>query len=261
MCSPPWFPRDKLLYSPVMRTIRLTIEFDGTNYVGWQLQPNGLSIQQVVEDALAKLLGEPVRVYSSGRTDAGVHAKGMVAAFRTGRNLPLRAFSFGLNVLLPPDIAVHEAVEGAADFNPRNDAKGKHYRYTIHNVPHRSPLSRHYAWQLRSDLDLGAMRQAAGCFVGERDYAAFCASGSSARTTVRNVFSVEIEQQGEYIYIDVKGEGFLRNMVRIIAGTLVEVGQGKISAEAVPQLFLGQSRMDAGMTAPAQGLCLMEVYY
>ena len=250
-----------LLYWPAMRTIRLTIEFDGTNYVGWQLQPNGISIQQVVEEALAKLLGEQVRVYSSGRTDAGVHARGMVAAFRTERNLPLRAFSYGLNVLLPPDIVVHEAAEAAPDFNPRSDAKGKHYRYTIHMVRHRSPLSRHFAWQLRSDLDLDAMREAAGCFVGERDYAAFCASGSSVRTTVRTVFSVDIDQQGEFIHIDVKGSGFLRNMVRIMTGTLVEVGQGKIRPEAVHQLFLGQTRMDAGMTAPAQGLCLMEVYY
>lgn len=250
-----------LLYWPAMRIIRLTIEFDGTNYVGWQLQPNGISIQQVVEEALAKLLGEQVRVYSSGRTDAGVHARGMVAAFRTERNLPLRAFSYGLNVLLPPDIVVHEAAEAAPDFNPRSDAKGKHYRYTIHMVRHRSPLSRHFAWQLRSDLDLDAMREVAGCFVGERDYAAFCASGSSVRTTVRTVFSVDIDQQGEFIHIDVKGSGFLRNMVRIMTGTLVEVGQGKIRPEAVHQLFLGQTRMDAGMTAPAQGLCLMEVYY
>lgn len=244
-----------------MRTIRLTIEFDGTNYVGWQLQPNGLSIQQVVEDALGRLLGEQVRVYSSGRTDAGVHAKGMVAAFRTERDLPLRAFSHGLNVLLPSDIAIVEAAEAAPDFNPRSDAKGKHYRYTIHNVSYRSPLSRHCAWQLRTGLDLELMQNAAAFFIGERDYAAFCASGSSARSTVRTVFSVEVERQGDFIYIDVKGSGFLRNMVRIIAGTLVEVGQGKIRPEAVPLLFLGQTRMDAGMTAPAQGLCLMEVYY
>ena len=244
-----------------MRTIKLIIEFDGTNYVGWQLQPNGVSIQQVVEEALAKLLGEPARVHSSGRTDAGVHALGMVAMFRTEKTIPVRAFSYGLNNLLPADIVIREAEEAAPDFNPRVDAKGKHYRYTIHSAPHRSPLSRHYTWLLRCPLDLGAMRRAAPCFVGEKDFAAFCASGCSARTTIRTIYSVDIVQQEEFIHIDVKGSGFLRNMVRIMAGTLVEVGMGKFQPDAVPQLFHGLRRVDAGMTAPPQGLCLMEVFY
>jgi tRNA pseudouridine38-40 synthase len=244
-----------------MRTIKLTIEYDGTSYAGWQVQSNGLAIQQVLENALAKILGSPVRLYSSGRTDAGVHAKGMVATFRTNRELPLSAFSDGVNCHLPPDIAVREAKEAAPDFDPRREARGKHYRYTILNTPRRSPLCRLYAWHLKGNLDIAAMRKAAMLMVGEKDFAAFRTSGCAARTTVRNVFSVDITSEGELILIDVKGSGFLRNMVRIMVGTLVEVGQGKIPMVAIPALFNGKKEATAGMTAPPQGLSLVEVYY
>jgi tRNA pseudouridine38-40 synthase len=244
-----------------MRTIKLTISYDGTNYAGWQHQPNGLAIQQVMEEMLAKILGAPARLYSSGRTDAGVHAEGMVAMFRTDRKIPLSAFSDGLNSLLPADIAVRAAEEALPEFDPRRDAKGKHYRYTILNTPRRSPLCRLYAWHLRGDLDLEAMREAARQMTGEKDFAAFRTSGCAARTTVRNVFSVEVIREGEFILIDVKGSGFLRNMVRIMVGTLVEVGRGKIRPAAIPALFNGKNGATAGMTAPAHGLCLVEVYY
>jgi tRNA pseudouridine38-40 synthase len=244
-----------------MRTIKLTIAYDGTNYAGWQIQSNGLAIQQVLEEALAKILGAPVRLYSSGRTDAGVHAEGMVAVFKTDREIPLTAFSDGLNSHLPPDIAVRDAEEASPEFDPRRDAKGKHYRYTILNTPRRSPLCRLYAWHLRGDLDLGAMRDAARHMVGEKDFAAFRTSGCAARTTVRNVFSVEINRAGDFLLIDVKGSGFLRNMVRIMVGTLVEAGEGKILHTAIPALFNGKNGATAGMTAPAHGLCLVEVYY
>jgi tRNA pseudouridine38-40 synthase len=244
-----------------MRTIRLTIEYDGTNYAGWQVQSNGLAIQQVMENALAKILGSPVRLYSSGRTDAGVHAKGMVAAFRTDRELPLSAFSDGVNCHLPPDIAVRFAEEAVAGFDPRRDASGKHYRYTILNTPRRSPLCRLYAWHLKGSLDINAMREAAQLMVGEKDFAAFRTSGCAARTTVRNVFSVDVATEGEMILIDVKGSGFLRNMVRIMVGTLVTVGEGKMQVAAIPALFNGKKDATAGMTAPPQGLSLVEVYY
>jgi tRNA pseudouridine38-40 synthase len=244
-----------------MRTIKLTIEYDGTNYAGWQIQPNGLAIQQVMEEALANILGAPVRLYSSGRTDAGVHAGGMVAAFRTDRGMPLHAFSDGLNSLLPPDIAVRDAEEASPQFNPRADASGKHYRYTIYNGRRRSPLFRLYAWHLRGNLDLVAMREAARHLVGEKDFAAFRTTGCAARTTIRNVYSIEISREGEFLRIDVKGSGFLRNMVRIMVGTLVEVGLGKISPAVLPALFVGRNGGTAGMTAPAHGLCLVEVYY
>jgi tRNA pseudouridine38-40 synthase len=244
-----------------MRTIKLTISYDGTNYAGWQHQPNGLAIQQVMEETLAKILGAPARLYSAGRTDAGVHAEGMVAVFRTDREIPLSAFSEGLNSLLPPDIAVSAAEEALPEFDPRRDAKGKHYRYTILNNPRRLPLCRLYAWHLRGDLDLWAMREAARQMTGEKDFAAFRTSGCAARTTVRNVFSVDVIREGEFLRIDVKGSGFLRNMVRIMVGTLVEVGRGKIRPSAIPALFNWENGAKAGMTAPAHGLCLVEVYY
>ncbi len=244
-----------------MRTIKLTIEYDGTNYAGWQIQANVVAIQQVIEEALAKILGAPARLYSSGRTDAGVHAKGMVAAFRTDRDIPLSAFSDGLNTLLPPDIAVRAAEEAAPEFDPRRDARGKHYRYTIFNSRRRSPLNRLYVWHLRGSLDFEAMRRAASHMVGEKDFAAFRTSGCAATTTIRNVFSVDITSEGEFIRIDVKGSGFLRNMVRIMVGTLVEVGMGKLPADAVASFFNGKNGATAGMTAPPQGLCLIEVYY
>jgi tRNA pseudouridine38-40 synthase len=244
-----------------MRNIILTVEYDGTNYAGWQVQPNGLTIQQVMEEALAKLLGERVRLRSSGRTDAGVHARGMVAAFRTGREIPLRAFSDGLNSLLPPDIAVREAVEAPSEFDPRRDAKGKHYRYTIWNGQRRSPLSRFYVWHLRGDLDLEAMREAAQQMMGEHDFAAFRTTGCAAKTTVRTIEAVDITRDGDFVCFDVKGSGFLKNMVRIMVGTLVEVGQGKIPPGAVAAFFTGKNGGTAGMTAPAQGLCLVEVFY
>ena len=244
-----------------MRTIKLTIAYDGTNYAGWQVQSNGLAIQQVIEEALAKILCSPVRLYSSGRTDAGVHAEGMVAAFRTDRELPLSAFSDGLNSHLPLDIAIREAEEAPLNFDPRRAAKGKHYRYTILNTHRRLPLSRLYSWHLKGALDLEAMREAARLMVGEKDFAAFRTSGCDARTTVRNIFSVEISREKESILIDVKGSGFLRNMVRIMVGTLVEVGKGKIPLSSVPAFFTGKTGATAGMTAPAHGLCLVEVYY
>lgn len=244
-----------------MRTIKLTIEYDGTNYAGWQIQANGMAIQQVMEEALAKILGSPARLYSSGRTDAGVHAKGMVAVFRTDRDIPVSAFSDGLNVILPHDIAVRVAEEVPSVFDPRRDAKGKHYRYTILNTARRSPLKRLYAWHLRGRLDLDAMREAAAYMVGEKDFAAFRTTGCAARTTVRNIFSVDIAREGEFILIDVKGSSFLRNMVRIMAGTLVQVGSGKIPTTSVPAFFNGKNGATAGMTAPPHGLCLIEVYY
>ncbi len=244
-----------------MRQIKLTIEYDGTNYSGWQIQPNGITIQQVIEESLALMLGEPARLYSSGRTDAGVHALGMVAAFKTTKLLPLSAFSDGLNSLLPSDIAIKDAIEAPLVFNPRADAKGKHYRYTIHNAARRSPLARLASWHLRGALDVERMQIAASHFAGEHDFAAFRASNCAAKTTVRRLFSVAVVKDDESVIIDVHGSGFLKNMVRVIAGTLVEVGQGKRSPADIPGLLASGDRAAAGVTAPPQGLCLVEVFY
>ena len=244
-----------------MRNVKLIIEYDGTAYCGWQVQPNGITIQQVMEEALLRMLGEPAKLRSSGRTDAGVHARGMVACFNTGKGLPLRAFREGLNTLLPEDIAVRDACEVPLRFNPRADAAAKHYRYTILLDNVRSPLVRHTVCRLTGRLDLDAMRQACTHFVGEHDFAAFRAANCAAKTTVRCINSLELVQDGPLIHLDVNGSGFLKNMVRIMAGTLLEVGRGKRAPEEVATLLRGGNRQASGMTAPPQGLCLMQVFY
>lgn len=243
-----------------MHTIKLTIEYDGSAYSGWQFQPNGLAVQEVMEEALARLLGSRVHLYSSGRTDAGVHARGMIASFSTERLLPLTAYTDGMNCLLPPDIAVISAEEVGPDFNPRHHAKGKHYRYTILAATRRSPLSRLSAWHLREKLDLDLMRQGAALFVGEHDFSAFRTSGCAAKTTIRRIDSVEISTSGDLLHIDVTGSGFMRNMVRIMAGTLVEIGKGRMQPEYISRCLTVPVNK-AGPTAPPHGLCLMEVFY
>jgi len=240
--------------------ICLILEFDGTAYAGWQVQANGVSVQQVVEAKLAELLGAPVRLVSSGRTDAGVHARGMVANFHTDRDLPLSAYREGLNRLLPADIAVREARQVGEDFHARFAARGKWYRYSLCLTPVRSPLQGRYSWQLRAPLNAEAMAEAARHLVGVHDFAAFRTSGCDARTTVREIFSVDIQAEEPLLHIDVRGSGFLRNMVRVMVGTLVEVGLGKRAPGDVAAL-LGGCGERAGRTAPPQGLCLMEVWY
>lgn len=244
-----------------MPTILLTIAYDGTNYSGWQVQPNGLAVQQVVEDALEKLLGERVQLRSSGRTDAGVHARGMAAAFTTGRDLPLRAFVEGTNRYLPNDIAIRDAVAVPADFRPIGDALAKHYRYTILNSPLRSPIDRLYSWQVSEPLDISSMMAAARHFIGEHDFAAFRASNCVARTTVRRVDAVDVSVQQGFLVVDVTGGGFLKYMVRVMVGTLADVGRGRFAPEHVRWLLNDRDRKKAGVTAPACGLCLMKVFY
>lgn len=244
-----------------MRNIKLIIEYDGTDYSGWQVQPNGLTVQQVLEEALARMLGERAILHGSGRTDAGVHARGMVACFKTDKTLPLRAFREGLNTMLPNDIAVRDACEVPLCFHPRFDAVAKHYRYTMLLDDLRSPLYRHTAWRLKGRLDLEAMRAACRLFVGEHDFAAFRGSGCAAKTTVRRIYGMELNRDGRLLHLDVRGSGFLKNMVRIITGTLIEVGQGKFALEDVARLLKGGDRRELGMTVPPQGLCLMEVFY
>lgn len=244
-----------------MRTIMLIVEYDGTAYVGWQIQPNGLSIQQVIEEALARLINESVRLLSSGRTDAGVHAMGMPACFRTTSRIPIKAFTAGLNSFLPSDISIRAASEVPENFHPRREATTKHYCYTLHVSANRSPLRRFYAWHMRGPLDLAAMRAAAAHLVGVKDFASFRASGCAAKTTIRTIHRVEIAEDGEFVRIDIIGTGFLRNMVRIIAGTLVEAGLGRRMPDTVSDLLERPDRSLAGVTAPPQGLCLMKVFF
>ncbi len=244
-----------------MRTIVLTLEYDGTAYVGWQTQPNGLAVQEVVEKALAEILGHKVHVHASGRTDAGVHARGMVAHFHTETNLPLKAFREGVNTFLPYDIAIKEVREMPADFHARFSARGKWYRYTIYRGEVRSPLVARSAWYRRGHLDLSLMRTAAEILVGQHDFKAFRSSSCVAKTTVREIFSIDVSTDNEFIYVDVRGSGFLKNMVRMIVGTLVDVGLGRRPAGDVATLVAGTDEMVCGQTAPAHGLCLQEVWY
>lgn len=244
-----------------MPTVLLTVAYDGTNYSGWQVQPNGLAVQQVVEEALEQLLKERVQVRSSGRTDAGVHARAMAASFSTSRNLPLRAFVEGANRFLPADIAIQSARIVPEGFKPITMAHAKRYRYTIINSTVRTPLDRLYSWQIREPLDLAAMEEAAARFVGRHDFAAFRASNCVARTTVRRIDSVLIIRNGDRITIDVTGGGFLKNMVRVMVGTLVGIGKGRFAPSDIDRLLRGGDRKEAGSTAPACGLCLMEVVY
>ncbi|MDD2898416.1 MAG: tRNA pseudouridine(38-40) synthase TruA [Desulfuromonadaceae bacterium] len=244
-----------------MPTVLVTIAYDGTNYSGWQVQPNGLAVQQVVEDALEQLLKERVQVRSSGRTDAGVHARSMPAAFSTSRNLPLKAFVEGANRFLPADVAIQSARIVADGFKPITMALAKQYRYTIINSSVRSPLDRLYSWQVREPLDITAMQVAAGRFVGTHDFSAFRASNCVAKTTVRRIDSVQITSLDSRIIIDVIGGGFLKNMVRVMVGTLVDIGKGRFSPSDIDRLLLEGDRKEAGTTAPACGLCLIEVVY
>lgn len=244
-----------------MSVVRLIIEYDGTQYVGWQIQPNGLAVQQVVEDALARICGVRHRLVSSGRTDAGVHARGMVAHFVTDKLLPMRAYRDGVNLHLPADIAVRDAALACDDFHARYSARSKWYRYSIYRAAVRSPMACRFSWQVRGRLDVQAMREAAELFVGRHDFSAFRASGCAARTTVRELFSVDLVEEDPLLQVDVRGEGFLRNMVRIMVGTLVEVGLGSRSPCEIEDMLSAGGRDRAGVTAPPQGLCLMAVDY
>lgn len=241
--------------------VRLVLEYDGTAYAGWQIQSNGRTVQAVVEEALTRLTGEFLRLHPSGRTDAGVHARGMVAHFTIVRELPMAAFLQGLNRLLPMDISVREATRVADDFHARYDSTGKWYRYVLQTGPMRSALMARTSWHVRGSLDLDLMRLAAADFVGHHDFSAFRAAGCEARTTEREIYSLEISTAGELVYLDIKGKGFLRNMVRVMVGTLVEIGLGKRPVEDVRARLADGSRELSGRTAPAQGLCLMEVWY
>ena len=244
-----------------MRTILLNVEYEGTAYAGWQSQTNGLAVQDVVEAALTQILKQKVRIHSSGRTDAGVHARGMAAHFRTESDIPLSAFREGANRFLPRDVVIRDVREMPENFHARYSAKGKWYRYTIYLGEMRSPLSERTAWHLRGDLDLELMRVAAQFLIGKHDFHVFRTSGCVAKTSLRDIYQVDIAASHDLVYIDVKGSGFLRNMVRMMVGTLVEVGQGKRPAEDLRKLLLAEVGVICGPTAPAHGLCLQEVWY
>jgi tRNA pseudouridine38-40 synthase len=257
-------------YKKAVRHIRLVVEYDGTGLCGWQRQANGATVQGHLEAALGKLLVHDVTVAGASRTDAGVHARGQVAGFRTERAIPVHGIRRGTNALLPDAIAIVEASEAADDWHPRFSATGKHYRYLLFTRADRSPRWRDRAWHHPDKLDRGAMREAAAALIGEHDFAAFRAAGCTAKHTVRRIDQVEVselpdelpgEGQAPVIAIDVRGNAFLRNMVRIVVGTLVEVGRGRRSPGQVAEILASRDRTRAGITAPARGLELVSVRY
>jgi len=245
-----------------MPVVTLVLEYDGTRYVGWQVQPNGPSVQAEVERALSTLHHGPRRVTAAGRTDAGVHARGQVVTFPEEQPLPLRAYVQGLNALLPEDVAVRAARLEPDGFDARRSARGKRYLYAIENAATRSPLGRLQAWQQFQPLDVSAMRAAARHLVGRHDFTAFQASDCACRHAVRKVWRLEVVgERGSRIEVLIEATAFVKHMVRAIVGTLVEVGLGKRSPESIPGLLESRDRTHAGPTAPSHGLCLEEVFY
>lgn len=244
-----------------MKRVRLIIQYDGAGYVGWQTQPNGLAVQEVMERELKKLTGEEIALHASGRTDSGVHALAQVAHFDTESRIPAEKFSYALNTGLPRDIRVQYSGEAPAEFHSRFDAKHKQYRYTVLNAPHADAFLRDRALHLHYRLDFDAMQQAAAYAVGEHDFAAFKAAGSKVDSTVRTIFRSEWTKQGDLLHYDVEGNGFLYNMVRILVGTMLDIGLGRSTPESMELAVEGAKRSLAGPTAPPEGLALVRVRY
>lgn len=245
-----------------MRNIKLLIEYDGTNYLGWQVQPKGPTIQGMIEKKLCLLTGETIHLIGSGRTDSGVHAFGQVAHFRTQSQMDVHSFQRALNSLLPPDIVIRKAEEVAEDFHARKSSKSKVYEYQILNRDLRSAFDKGRVWHIPQKLDLEEMKKAARCLAGEHDFSSFRSVGSPTRTPVRKVMRVGWKKsQKGLIRFEIEASGFLKQMVRAIVGTLVEVGRGKITVEAFQRILESKDRRIAGPTAPAQGLFLKKVKY
>jgi tRNA pseudouridine38-40 synthase len=247
-----------------MRTLKLTIQYDGTGYVGWQRQPNGTSIQSLIEDALAPIEGGPITVHGAGRTDAGVHALAQVASVTVSHTLEAPRLARALNAVLPPAVRILAVEVMEPGFHARFSARTKTYEYRIINAPLVSAFLHRYVWHVPAPLDIEAMRTAAGPLVGTHDFAGFQGAGSSVATTVRTILDLEVEDGGGFdlpLVIRITGTGFLRHMVRNIAGTLVEVGTGRWDPWRLLSVLDTKDRTQAGMTAPAQGLFLMGVGY
>lgn len=244
-----------------MRNLRLDICYDGTRYRGWQRLPGkDDTIQGKLETALSRILGEPIEISGSGRTDAGVHARGQVANFQCESEMPGEEILAALRRYLPEDIGIYSCRDVSPRFHARLNAKEKTYLYRIWNSEAPCVFDRRYVAVIPQVLDLNAMEEAAGHLLGQHDFSAFCGNAKMKKSTVRFIRSVALERKGGEIQIRVTGNGFLHSMVRILVGTLVEVGRGERSADSIPALF-GGKRADAGFLAPAQGLCLEEVTY
>jgi len=241
-----------------MKRVMLTVAYDGTDYCGWQIQPNAVTIEGVLNRELSRLTGEEIKVIGASRTDAGVHAEGAVCVFDTESRIPPEKFSYALNQSLPADIRIRESEEVEPDFHPRKCDCRKTYEYRIWHDEFPMPTNQRYTYWVYTKLDVDRMRKAASYLVGQHDFASFCSTHTQTENTVRTIYRLSVLENGKEVTISVCGNGFLYNMVRIIAGTLIEIGQGKKEPESVKAMLLARDRASSGPTAPAHGLCLME---
>ena len=244
-----------------MKRVMLTVAYDGTNYHGWQLQPNVMTIESALNEALSTLLKEDIKVIGASRTDTGVHALGNIAVFDTKTRIPAEKMAYALNQKLPEDIRIQSSKEVSINFHPRHQNSKKTYEYKILNCAFPVPVYRLYSYFTYVPLDIELMQRAAEYLKGEHDFKSFCSVNTVAETTVRTIYDISVEKSGDIISIKVTGSGFLYNMVRIIAGTLMEAGKGKLLPEKMPDILNACDRTKAGPTAPACGLTLLKYEY
>jgi tRNA pseudouridine38-40 synthase len=244
-----------------MRNIKLRLEYDGTNYAGWQIQKNAHTIQGILQNRLAETLQEDLKLIGAGRTDSGVHARGQVANFKTGSKLSLKAIHNALNSRLPQDIRAIDVQEALLEFHAQYDAKAKLYRYSILNHKICSPFKRFYYHHIPYRLDVAKMVEESMVLIGRHDFRSFQAVDKKTRSSIRTVRKLQIKEENYCLYVDIEADGFLYNMVRNIVGTLIETGRGKMPVGSMKRILEGRDRTLAGPTAPARGLCLMEVKY
>lgn len=244
-----------------MRRVCIIVAYDGTNYHGWQAQPNAVTIEQILNEKLSELLHEDITIIGASRTDAGVHAEGNAAVFDTDTTIPPEKISKAINKTLPEDIVVQESYEVPADFHPRKCDSIKTYEYRILNRNVDMPVKSRNSYHVYKKLDIDNMREAAAYFVGQHDFRNFCSSHTQAKSTVRIIYSLDIERTGDDIYITVCGNGFLYNMVRMITGALVDVGSGRMKPDDIPAILASRERVYTVNTAPAKGLTLKEIEF
>ena len=245
----------------MMKRIKLTVAYDGTDYCGWQVQPNGMTVEEILNWELSALTGEEVKVIGASRTDAGVHAEGNVAVFDTETGIPAERIAYALNCRLSEDIVAVRSEEVPGDWHPRYQCSVKTYEYRILNREMPDPVCRRSTVHVSYPLNLGDMRTAAGYLKGEHDFKSFCSPHTEVKDTVRTVHSLEIEKEGDIITVRISGNGFLYNMVRIIVGTLINVGRGACPPEKVKEILEARDRRKAAATAPAKGLVLKYIRY
>lgn len=245
-----------------MQALKLTLAYKGTHFNGWQIQPKGRTVQGVLEKTIAEVLKEPIQIMGASRTDAGVHARGQVACVHYQTQLPAERFKSVVNRSLPDDLAIVKVEETTTAFHPIMDTKSKIYHYHVLNRKDKDPFKDDYVWHVHKPLDLEKMQSASKCLIGTHDFQSFCSSGSNVKSTVRTIYSIEIEKVGEdELIFKYHGNGFLYNMIRIITAMLVRVGEGKLESSEVERILLARDRSVIPYTAPGKGLFLHEIFY